>query len=577
MDATLSSTALPWSKKRNPCSFGGAFGAPPPLDQRSTAVYLCFLHLRLASSHCCLEHIHDCENRRKSQKKPLYLHSCRRVLGVARCPGNPPIDQAILAVMISKERAVEEKRLVRKLDFRFIPIMILLYIMSDVDRNAIATARLKGLEHDLGLSDTQYDTAVVGLFILYIPAQIPFSMILNRVSRPSLYIGISSITGGIICGLMGITKNYGGILTCRIFLGLPEAAYVPGVFYLLSSWYTRKELALRTSLMLAGGMVSHAFGSLIAAAILSNMEGVYGIRGWQWTFIIDGVITVAIGILSLWALPDLPANTRWMSHAEQRLAQVRLAEDAGEADENLSEDSLWSGMKMVIKDVKVFAFSLILMGNYVGLAFTHFFPTLTKTLGYDDTVTLLVSAPPWIFAAIICTLNGFHSDKTGERFFHAFGMIWSTIAGFIIAVSTLSTGGRFFSLFLLSVGRGSHSIILAWVSNSIPRPPAKRAAAIGVVGGFGNAGNFIGSYIWKNSWAPGYRPSMVISIAALTLSSTIAFLMRCKLKRLNKKLDEDETEALKGVNRKRVEDAACLEGITLDEALEKRKGFRYIY
>ncbi|KAL5504714.1 hypothetical protein ACEPAH_7377 [Sanghuangporus vaninii] len=517
----------------------------------------------------------DCE---KSSQEQRIRYVCAAAEYALESPReNPTADQAIRGVMHSEERVVEEKRLVQKLDFRFASTITLLYIMDYIVRNSISTARLNGLEHDLGLSDTQYDTAVASLFILYISTQVPSNMILNRVSRPSLYIGVCAIAWGVICALIGIANNYGGILICRILLGLPEAAFFPGAIYLLSRWYTRKELALRTSFALAGVICSNAFGSLIAAGILSNMEGKRGIRGWRWVFIIEGAITVTIGILSLWTLPDLPTNTRWMSYAEKHLAQVRLAEDAGEADEDLTEDSMWSGLKMAIKDVKVFVFSLILLCDYLGLAFTNFFPSLTETLGFDDTITLLVSAPPWIFAAIICCLNGFHADKTGERFFHVCNMMWGTILGLIIGVSTLSTGGRYFSLFLLATGHGSLPLILAWASNSIPRPPAKRAAAIGIIGGIGNAGNLVGSFVWKASWAPEYHQSMIISIVALTFSSVLAFLMRCKLKQSNKKLDEVEVDALKGVNRERVEDAARLEGITLDEALERRKGIRYLY
>ncbi|KAL5512623.1 hypothetical protein ACEPAG_3276 [Sanghuangporus baumii] len=481
----------------------------------------------------------DCEKSSQEQRIPSVCATVGYTLESPR--ESLTTGQAIRGVMPSKERVVEEKRLVQKLDFRFASTITLLYIVNYIVRNSIATARLKGLEHDLRLSDTQYDTAVASLFILYTATQVPFNMILNRVSRPSLCIGMCAIAWGVLCALIGITNNYGGILICRILLGLPEAAFFPGAIYLLSRWYTRKELALRTSFTLAGVMCSNAFGSLIAAGILSNMEGKRGIRGWRWVFIIEGAIAAAIGILSLWTLPDLPTNTRWLSHAERYLAQVRLAEDAGEADEDLTEDSMWSGLKMAIKDVKVFIFSLILLGDYLGLSFTNFFPSLAKTLGFDDTITLLVSAPPWIFAAIICCLNGFHADKTGERFVHVCNTMWGATLGFIIAVSTLSTGGRL-------------AVILTWVSNSIPRPPAKRAAAIGIVGTCE-----IGSFVWKASWAPEYRQSMIISIVALTFSSILAFLMRYKLKCLNKKLDEDEMGALKGVNRERVEDAARLE------------------
>lgn len=116
-----------------------------------------------------------------------------------------------------------------------------------------------------------------------------------------------------------------------------------------------------------------------------------------------------------------------------------------------------------------------------------------------------------------------------------------------------------------------------WVSNAIPRPPTKRAAAIGIVNGFGNIGNLIGSYAWKAEWGPQYHQSMFIGIAALAFSSALALVIRQMLVRKNKRLDEDELGALKGANRERIQEAARLEGISIEEAMERKRGFRYLY
>ncbi|KAL5512622.1 hypothetical protein ACEPAG_3275 [Sanghuangporus baumii] len=477
----------------------------------------------------------------------------------------------------SNARAIAEKRLLRKLDMRFMPTIVLIYIMNYIDRSAITTARLKGLEKDVGLTDVQYDTAVAILYASYCTCQIPSNMLLNRVSRPSFYIGLCVIAWGVTSALTGITRSYAGIVMCRFCLGIPEAAFYPGTVYLLSRWYTRKELAFRTSILFSGMMCSSAFGSLMAAGILSNMEGRLGIRGWRWLFFIEGAITVTVGLLSLWSLPDLPNNTRWMAPAERQLAQARLAEDTGEADEDLAQDSMLRGLKMAITDIRVLIFAIMELSMLLGLSFANFFPTLTSTLGYNTTITLLLAAPPWVWAAIVCCVSALHADKTGERFFHTCFSWWGVIIGYIIALSTFSIGGRYVALFLLASGHAGFALTLVWVSNTISRPPAKRAAAIGLVNGVGNAGNLIGSYAWKAKWGPQYHQSMAIGIASLAFSTLLAFVMRCILKHMNKKLDEDADSALKDANHRRVEDAAQLEGISLKEAMERRKGFRYLY
>jgi len=477
----------------------------------------------------------------------------------------------------SRERTLAEKRLVRKLDIRLLPTIFLIFIMNYIDRNGITTARLKGMQQDLHINDVQYATVIAILFVSYCPGQVPSNMILNKVSRPSLYIGICTVLWGMTSALTGVTKDFTGIILCRVFLGLPEAAFYPGAIYLLSRWYTKKELAFRSAFLYAGLLISNAFGSLMAAGILANMEGIRGIRAWRWLFFIEGAITIFVGFNSMWLLPDYPHNTRWLSPFELRLAQVRLSEDAGEADKDNLEDSQLQGLIMALKDPKVAIFSIMTIAQLLGLSFVQFFPTLTQTLGFSTTVTLLLAAPPWIVASIICCLNAWHADKTGERFFHLAAWWWGVILGFVIALSTMSLAGRYISLFFMACGYVGFAMTLVWVSNTIPRPPAKRAAAIGIVNGMGNLGNLMGSYTWKASWGPKYHQSMAISLGALVISSLLSLLIRQMLVRENRKLDADEKAAMEGANRTRVEEAARLEGITFEQAMERRKGYRFLY
>ncbi|KAJ7711487.1 MFS general substrate transporter [Mycena metata] len=477
----------------------------------------------------------------------------------------------------SPERLLAEKKLVRKLDSRLLPTIVLIFIMNYIDRNGITTARLKGLQQDLGLSDLQYSVVLSILFASYCPAQIPSNMILNRITRPSWYIGLCVMGWGLTSLLTGVTKNYGGILACRVFIGLPEAAFYPGAIYLLSRWYTKKELAFRSAILYVGLLISNAFGALIAAGILAKMEGVRGIRAWRWLFFIEGAITITVGIFTIWALPDYPNNTRWILGDERRLAQARLADDAGEADQDNENDTPLAGLRMAITDPLILVFAIMNAAQLLGLSFINFFPTLTQTLGFSTTISLLLAAPPWVVASTVTCLSAWHADKTGERYFHVAGPWWGVILGFIISLATMNTGARYFSMILMACGYAGFSLTIVWVSNVIPRPPSKRAAAIGIVNGVGNLGNLMGSYTWKAAWGPQYHQSMLISLCALVLSSVMSLGIRQHLIRRNRKLDEDERLSLQGADEIRVKEAALLEGITFEQAMERRKGFRYLY
>jgi len=488
-----------------------------------------------------------------------------------------PNDSDDFRLLTAENRKAGERSLIRKLDSRLMPTAVFIYLLNYIDRVAVTAARLQGLEADLGLTAVQYESILAILYVTYCPAQIPSNMILSYISRPSLYIGACVVAWGLTSALTGVTHNFAGIMACRVFIGLPEAAFYPGIMYLLSRWYTRKELAVRSAWFYCGLLISNAFGSLIAAGILAKMQGVLGLAAWRWLFYIEGAITMFFGFLTMWLLPDFPYNTRWLNAAERRLAQVRLAEDAGEADKDADDLTIYDGLVLAIKDPKVLIFMVMSCSQLLGLSYINFFPTLTATLGYNNTITFLMAAPPWIFASACCVLNAWHADKTGERFFHIASWWWVVIAGYIISLCTMATGGRYFSLFLMTTGYCGFALTLAWVSNAVPRPPAKRSVAMGLVNGFGNLGNMIGSYVWQASWGPQYHQSMVIALCSLLFSTILGVVMRTILIRENKQMDMEEKKLLEGPGRERIEEAARLEGISFEEAVKRRKGFRYLY
>jgi len=142
---------------------------------------------------------------------------------------------------------------------------------------------------------------------------------------------------------------------CRFFLGAVEAAFFPGCIYYLSRWYTRKEMYLRVTILNAGNLAAQGFGGLIAAGVLADMGGKKGIAAWKWLFIIEGALTVVIAFLSMAILPDYPSTTRWLSESERLIAQKRLVDDVGAADENDAEESIFHGLKLAVSDVKVWA------------------------------------------------------------------------------------------------------------------------------------------------------------------------------------------------------------------------------
>ena len=274
----------------------------------------------------------------------------------ARMKREPP---ELVVKLSPEERAHAERALTKKIDLRLLPMLILMYIMNYLDRNNIAAARLAGLvdsksKGGLGLTSTQYLTALSILFVGYLLMQIPSNLFLNKIGKPSLYLPTCMIVWGVISAATAGAHSYGGLIAIRFFLGFVEAAYFPGCLFFLSSWYTRKELGFRIALLYSGSLLSGAFSGLISAGITNGLDGARGLRAWRWLFIIEGVITIFFAFLAYFALPDFPRTTTWLTEEERQLAVWRLDEDIGEDDwVGSTQQTFFHGMKLAFQDIKM--------------------------------------------------------------------------------------------------------------------------------------------------------------------------------------------------------------------------------
>lgn len=190
---------------------------------------------------------------------------------------------------------------------------------------------------------------------------------------------------------------------------------------------------MRNAILFSGNLISNAFSALVAAGVLSNMQGVLGHAAWRWlfwsmlthllpsdchsltSFPVEGAFTMFLGIVAVFVLPDLPSNSRGFTAEELQVAQLRMMEDIGEADADSEDQGPFDGLWMCLRDPKVYIMMFTFASYVVGLSFNAFFPSLTKTLGYGYVPTLLFSAPPWAFAVIVSLIVCWHADRTQEK------------------------------------------------------------------------------------------------------------------------------------------------------------------
>ncbi|TKA53785.1 hypothetical protein B0A49_11793 [Cryomyces minteri] len=480
---------------------------------------------------------------------------------------------------LTEGELVTEKKLKRKIDLLIMPLVILVYLMNYIDRNNYAAARLQGLEKDLGLKGNQYQTGLSILFVGYVLMQVPSNLLLNYAGRPSWYLGFFTIAWGLVSALTSQVHNYRQIVACRFVLGLVEAPFFPGVLFYLSKWYTKNELSLRMAIFYSGSLVSGAFGNLIAAGISSGLAGKRGLSAWQWLYIVEGSITCFVGVIVVFVLPDFPDTWRALDPEMKHVANRRLAIDAAEADvDEAGGMSQWVGCKLAFKDPKTYILAVAYHCITGAAGFQNFFPTLTATLGYSRIISLLLVAPPYIFMVLWSFGHSLASDRLGNRFWFFVYPVPLTIVGFVIFMTTSGFGARYFSFFLMIFIFAQNGTIYAWIANAIPRPPAKRAAALAFINSVGNAASIWTPFTYLPSSAPHYRPALGVNIALQVIGLLCGLGLRVYLQKQNRNLEKlEQVDAeLSREDIKKLEKTAEFEGIDIATARQLQKGYRYM-
>ncbi|KAL2202423.1 MFS general substrate transporter [Sarocladium strictum] len=428
----------------------------------------------------------------------------------------------------SPEWKTAERRVVRKLDMTLLPIVWVLYMFNYLDRNNIAQARLDDFEMHIGLVGNQFNIAVSILNVGYMLAQLPSNMLLTRV-RPSIYLPCCVLVWACVSGSTASVKSFSHLIAVRFFLGIVEAPFFPGAFFMLSSWYTRKELALRTAVLYSGLVLATAFSGLIAAGIFAGLSDVGGLHGWQWLFILEGAATVIAAVVAFFVLPDFPESTtgsgKWLfSASELALAQQRMALDRVSLPE--ADRSIWHGLRLAVSDVRTWVFVIILCANHTAYGFNNFFPTIVRSMNLGNrTITLVLTAPPYLFGAIISFAVAYSSDRFNERGYHISVPMLVAIVGFAISVATLNNPARYFASFLYCAGAfAANAAVYSWAASSLNQTPEKRACATAIVNLLSQFGNIWSPYFFPASDGPRYVMAMLLMMAFSALTKTATYL-----------------------------------------------------
>ncbi|CAI6086743.1 hypothetical protein V2G26_009724 [Clonostachys chloroleuca] len=459
-----------------------------------------------------------------------------------------------IATLNDEELNLLKKRMVRKMDLVIMPIMGILYILNYVDRSALAATKVYGIMEDLGMDTAQFATAISILFVGYIPFQIPSNLIMTKITRPGFYICSAAVIWGAVSSCTAAVKTYQQLLVVRVFLGVTEAVFFPGVIYFLSAWYTKHELGKRLAALFMFQMVGSAFGGFVAAGCLT-LDGRYGIAGWRWLFIVEGVVTIGCGLIFACFMPEYPHNARLLKPEERDFAVWRLECEAG-AGEAHEETTAMGGFKLALLDPKVWALVWCMHMSQAMGSTVNFFPSIVQTLGYDKTNTMLLTAPPFILAAIVFYIISYISDRKDAMYVIIISCLGVGCVAYVIPLATVQTAARYVSMMLMPAAAAGPQIMLYKTLNlHMARPFSKRSVGTAMINSIGGLSNIWASYLY-------FGPPQYTAAFACVLGCAVSFFLtittyRWHVRKLNRLLGGTEEEQRrvmkKGVTQQQVD------------------------
>ncbi|KAG0275755.1 hypothetical protein BGZ95_008417 [Linnemannia exigua] len=358
-----------------------------------------------------------------------------------------------------------------------------------------------------------------------------------KMAGPRRWISFVMVAWGGIMMAMAAVTNAAGLLAARFFLGVAECGLFPGVVYLFSLWYTRDEQALRNGVFFSTATMAGAFGGVLAW-LLEQMEGIRGLHGWQWIFLLEGLPTVLLAFVVLWFLPDFPETATFLTPEEKELTIKRLRIDAGPATETHFS---WKQFRMVFTDWKTYMHMMTYILSTTPLySLAFFLPSIVVGFKLDALTTQIMTAPAYAIACICTLIGAFSSDRFRERGFHFAIPTGTACIGYILLIITKdsSTLVRYCCLTLTAIGNfAAVPPMVSWFTSNIGGH-TKRGVATAAIISFGNIGGAIGGQIYRASdEANGYVTGHAICAGCLGFSVCLILVTKYLLHRENQRRD----------------------------------------
>ncbi|OJY63905.1 MULTISPECIES: MFS transporter [unclassified Rhizobium] len=302
---------------------------------------------------------------------------------------------------------VDEKQLISKITWRLMPFLGILYLIAYIDRQNVSYAKLE-MVGDLGMSEYAYGLGASLFFIGYFIFEVPSNLLLDRFGASKWFARIL-VSWGIVTVALAYTQNATMFYILRFLLGACEAGFFPGVLYLLTLWYPSAYRGTMVGLFMIFSAFANAIGAPLGGVLL-DLNGLYGMAGWQWVFLVTGIPAIIAGIITLFFLPDLPAQASFLSDTEKTWLKDRLA-----AENSNMEKSAADGFRALINP-RVLLMALCYVGfPLAAYGLSYWLPTIVKNFGVSNTTNGFLNIIPWLLVAIALYAVPTAADKAESK------------------------------------------------------------------------------------------------------------------------------------------------------------------
>ncbi|MFI6029091.1 MFS transporter [Amycolatopsis magusensis] len=386
-------------------------------------------------------------------------------------------------------------RVLRKVALRLMPFLCLLYFVNYLDRVNIGFAAPNGMNSELGLTATVFGFASGIFFLGYLLLEVPSNLALHRFGARRWMARIM-ITWGVVATVMAFVPNATTLVVLRFLLGVAEAGFFPGIILYLTFWFPAAQRAKAVAMFMAAVPISSAVGSTVSGLLISGGDGVFGLSGWRFMFLVEGVPAILLAFVTWFYLTDRPEKAKWLTESERTWLSSTL--DAEKA--NTEQKHHWP-LRKALTHPRILALAFVYFGIAYGLyALGFFLPTIIAGfkqqfgVQFSITETGLITAIPYVVGAVVMVLWARHGDRTGERTWHvALPML---VGGAAIPVA-LYLGNPVLAMVAVTIcATGVCSALPTfWALPSSFLSGAAAAGGIAMINSLGNISGFAAPYL----------------------------------------------------------------------------------